>query len=481
MNAASMIINSIPIETGSKSSRGMDSKPVEQQPEASFISVLGKLENEQRTKSSTCGKDGQCEKPAEDVESTPVPGFEAGTSKTGKCDPAGEESEDKTDVETDEACLVEEISKIAAGITGIPLKEITAIIKAMDIDMHAVDFEALEQLAKHISSMAGNVDLQETIKKLEGILPAFSAEEESAGVPRQPFNEINMDSLHAAEEKEIPAQEMDIASTAGEDSPGFNGGNKNLEGETGGYQASQNLEQADNGEEVNYSSTGDKEFKMALKQDGEKPAKVSPPDNEPQIADEPEIVIKSLSKDNFNKAAGVEEASQSVFDSQTGISDDAVHSERIYETRTGADMPKEEILKQVVDKASVVIDGDKSEMLMELKPDSLGKLSLKIVTERGMVMAKFVAENQQVKEIIESNMQILKDALSKQGVSVQGLSVSVGNEQHGARNGQQGLARRGTRRPGGLRNTPVYSTEASLDSGSKNPYLRLGGSIDLSA
>lgn len=84
-----------------------------------------------------------------------------------------------------------------------------------------------------------------------------------------------------------------------------------------------------------------------------------------------------------------------------------------------------EIINQVLEKAKVILAGDKSEMVMDLKPDSLGKLSLKVVTEHGMIMAKFVAENQQVKQVLETNMQLLKDSLEKQGMNVQGFSVSV--------------------------------------------------------
>jgi len=76
---------------------------------------------------------------------------------------------------------------------------------------------------------------------------------------------------------------------------------------------------------------------------------------------------------------------------------------------------REEVLSQVIEKAKVVLSHDKSEMVMELKPDHLGKLSLKVVTERGMVMAKISAESERVKEILESNMQLLKDSLKNRG------------------------------------------------------------------
>lgn len=89
---------------------------------------------------------------------------------------------------------------------------------------------------------------------------------------------------------------------------------------------------------------------------------------------------------------------------------------------------KSEFLNHVVERAKVILSPEKSEMVIDLKPDTLGKLSLKIVTERDVVMAKFTADNQQVKEILESNMEFLKDSLEKQGFNVQGFSVSVGKD-----------------------------------------------------
>lgn len=90
-----------------------------------------------------------------------------------------------------------------------------------------------------------------------------------------------------------------------------------------------------------------------------------------------------------------------------------------------------DILNQVVEQAKVVLGNDKSEMVIQLKPDHLGKLELKIVTEQGIVAAKFIAESQQVKDIIETNMQQLKDSLQKQGISVEGVSVQVGQDPKG--------------------------------------------------
>ena len=86
------------------------------------------------------------------------------------------------------------------------------------------------------------------------------------------------------------------------------------------------------------------------------------------------------------------------------------------------------VTNQVVMKIKLMAGENKQEMEMHLKPESLGRLTLKIIHERGEILARITAENEQVKAILESNMQMLKDPLEKNGLNVQNLSVSVGND-----------------------------------------------------
>lgn len=87
-----------------------------------------------------------------------------------------------------------------------------------------------------------------------------------------------------------------------------------------------------------------------------------------------------------------------------------------------------DVLKQITEKVDVHLLEDKSEMLIKLKPDNLGKVTMQVSIENGNISAKFLAESEKVKEILESNMQELKDQLAKQGMVVQDLNVSVGND-----------------------------------------------------
>lgn len=87
-----------------------------------------------------------------------------------------------------------------------------------------------------------------------------------------------------------------------------------------------------------------------------------------------------------------------------------------------------DVTRQIVEKAETMFREDKTEMILQLRPESLGKISLKVIHERGEIVARFVAENEQVKAILEGNMQFLKDSLQKSGVMVQSLEVSVGQQ-----------------------------------------------------
>lgn len=206
-----------------------------------------------------------------------------------------------------------------------------------------------------------------------------------------------------------------------------------------------------------------------------------------------QIPLESIDSDNLFI---VEENTKSDFHSnlqlsQTGIKDASIELENtVLDDKSAAvnnnnfDSYKSEIVKQVVNKVDFLTENGKSEMTIELKPESLGKLSLKVSTEGGIVVAKFTAETDQVKQILETNMQILKDALEKQGISVQGFSVSVRDQSFKNSNKEGEMRRKKTR----INGPSTYgSTEGIIDVSpqeiNKNVdiYKINGKKIDLTA
>lgn len=142
---------------------------------------------------------------------------------------------------------------------------------------------------------------------------------------------------------------------------------------------------------------------------------------------------------------------------------------------------RKEIIAQIVDKAKAVLTDEKSEMVIDLKPDHLGKLSLKVVTERGTVVAKFVAENEQVKATIESNMDNLKESLTRQGFSIQDFSVSVRQDsKKGFAEGQE-FSQKGSRANKGEKISTVGVSVIEENNKISNPYMVNNSTINLMA
>jgi Flagellar hook-length control protein FliK. len=86
----------------------------------------------------------------------------------------------------------------------------------------------------------------------------------------------------------------------------------------------------------------------------------------------------------------------------------------------------ENIFSQIVDGVRLILkDSEKSEALISLKPPNLGKLVMQIVVDKNVITAKITTQNQDVKNMIETNIDQLKNSLNQQGIQVDNLSVSV--------------------------------------------------------
>ena len=143
---------------------------------------------------------------------------------------------------------------------------------------------------------------------------------------------------------------------------------------------------------------------------------------------------------------------------------------------------KAEIINQIVRKAEIIFNDVQSEMRMQLEPENLGKLTLKIAVEKGLITAKFSTESYEVKQIIESSFNELKDMLQEKGLLIQNLSVSVGQNNSEYNNGndfyqwKEKIKLRGRSMNAGIYNGYL---EGELIAASKvNPYNIHNGEFD---
>ncbi|WP_018250112.1 flagellar hook-length control protein FliK [Orenia marismortui] len=83
------------------------------------------------------------------------------------------------------------------------------------------------------------------------------------------------------------------------------------------------------------------------------------------------------------------------------------------------------IVSQVNEKIDLTTVNKGKEITIELKPESLGRLHVKITLEEGHLSTKILAENGQVKELLEGNIFKLRESLSQKDLQIETLDVST--------------------------------------------------------
>ncbi|MBR6307631.1 MAG: flagellar hook-length control protein FliK [Lachnospiraceae bacterium] len=101
------------------------------------------------------------------------------------------------------------------------------------------------------------------------------------------------------------------------------------------------------------------------------------------------------------------------------------------------------ILNQITDAIKVDISPETSEINLRLHPESLGTVSVKVsANHEGVLTARFTAQNESVKAIIESQAIVLKETLEAKGVTVEAVEVTVQSHEF-ERNLSDSQSRRG--------------------------------------
>lgn len=109
-------------------------------------------------------------------------------------------------------------------------------------------------------------------------------------------------------------------------------------------------------------------------------------------------------------------------DQVSQVSETVTHREPLVEPRM--------ILDQVVERIKSSVIDDVAQITIQLKPEHLGRLSMNIVSEQGVMAAQFTVENEKVKAIVEQNIQELREVLENKGMSIEKLEVAVGQNQN---------------------------------------------------
>jgi flagellar hook-length control protein FliK len=93
---------------------------------------------------------------------------------------------------------------------------------------------------------------------------------------------------------------------------------------------------------------------------------------------------------------------------------------------------QEAVIRQISERLQHAIRVGAHEMRITLRPEALGEVRMSIRVEGDVVLARMQVENSRVKEVIENNLKLLKDALEKQNLHVGGFSVDVDTGEGGS-------------------------------------------------
>ncbi len=115
-------------------------------------------------------------------------------------------------------------------------------------------------------------------------------------------------------------------------------------------------------------------------------------------------------------------------------------------------------------------------MELQLNPESLGKINLSVVAKDGIMTAHFTAQNEMVKEAIESQIQILKDNLNNQGLKVESIEVTVSNFSFGQSSQTSDGSEKGQQNSS--RNRNFDSGESDVYTNPNDETVQMAGTLE---
>jgi flagellar hook-length control protein FliK len=202
--------------------------------------------------------------------------------------------------------------------------------------------------------------------------------------------------------------------------------------ETGG-KASANLGPRNHGEEVNNIAQKHQEAALPDKTLADKTVKLA----------EVETIHQTAPPDNPNGTTVV--TANATVQTTTQISEPA----RL------AEAPKNEVITQVANQIDQLVKSNRSSIRLQLYPEELGHIDLRIVTTKGGVSVTMMTEKASTQQVLKSDMDMLKQNIEQAGIQLSNLNINQGQNS----NRQQSFENR---------NNFVNDAHTGLNSGNSN-------------
>lgn len=143
--------------------------------------------------------------------------------------------------------------------------------------------------------------------------------------------------------------------------------------------------------------------------------------------------LKNMVQAGVSKNENVENISfkqDEAYDPNMNVADIKIigNSNRIFNTlRVSVANPQQiQNFSKIIDEMRIAFRDDKTTLNIKLEPETLGRLSIKIHSENGVLSASFFVESDKAKQAIENQMQLLVKSLTDRNINVQDINVQVG-------------------------------------------------------
>lgn len=338
---------------------------------------------------------------------------------------------------TDEAQLDDDtraVKKLLKKL-GLTEEEIASLMEALPDDLMASLMKVIEEMPQMqmMTEMDESLQLQlsETIKNLESVLENIIAHLSSVDdLPKDLMGSLE-DMTAKLELAQMNLEEMSVKDFAQMVSEAMK----------------EELSQSSEVQSEAVSEEGDSEVEIIDVKVIEKQDETTETQNAQEIGVKADESPKDASagESNQNSDQGSQDMTQgtqgSILDDFTEEMQPFSEALKVENTNIKSAQPMEHMASRVrlaQNIMSQVLDGTKlninptengQQIILRLRPEELGNVDLKLSVEKGILMAEFNVESQVVKETLESNMSDLKQALEEKGYNIEGMQVSVGQDQ----------------------------------------------------
>ena len=86
-------------------------------------------------------------------------------------------------------------------------------------------------------------------------------------------------------------------------------------------------------------------------------------------------------------------------------------------------------MRQISQMTRIVVSQAETSIEMQLNPENLGQVYLQVVSRQGTITAQLAAQDEAVKQALESQIAALKENMNQQGLKVEAVEVTIASHE----------------------------------------------------